>query len=72
MSSALDHCPISLRLEERKKFKRYGKNFSFEAIWLKESNCEEVVNSTWEEGAITGSDHPIMQCLDDFYVKLEV
>lgn len=69
-SFASNHCPISLRLKEKKKFKRYGKKFQFEVMWLKESSCEDIVNSVWEEGAISDSVFPIMQCLDNCRMKL--
>ncbi|XP_075655225.1 uncharacterized protein LOC142625458 [Castanea sativa] len=71
-SSASDYCPLYLQFKEKRKVKRYGKKFKFEAMWLKNSNCEDVVTSAWEEGILIGSDYPIECCLDNYQRKLEV
>ena len=71
-SSVSDHCPMVLQLEKSKKVKRYGKTFRFEAIWLKDSSCEEIVNSACEEASTTGSNFPMVKCLDNCCIKLEM
>ncbi|KAK9998797.1 hypothetical protein SO802_018400 [Lithocarpus litseifolius] len=68
----IDHCPLVLQLEERKKVKHYGKTFRFEAMWLKDSNCEEIVNLAWEEASTMGLDFPMVKCLDNCGIKLEM
>ena len=71
ISSVSDHCPFSLHPEERKNTQRFGKSFRFEAMWLKEASCEEVVTSAWEEATINGSDFPMVECLNNCCMKLE-
>ena len=70
-SSVSDHCPLSLHLKERKKTQCVGRSFHFEAMWLKEASCEEVVTSAWEEATINGSDFPMVECLNNCRMKLE-
>ncbi|KAL0001169.1 hypothetical protein SO802_014950 [Lithocarpus litseifolius] len=70
-SSASDHCPLSLHLEERKKTQRFGKSFRFEAMWLKEASFEEVVTLAWEEATINGSGFSMVECLNNCRMKLE-
>ena len=67
-----NHYPLFLQLKERKKDKHYGKTIRFEAMWLKDSSCEEIVNSTWEEASTTGSNFLMLKCLDNCRIKLEM
>lgn len=46
----LDHRPIILISDsEQKRFYRKGRPFRFEAIWLQDTTCEEVVVNSWAE-----------------------
>lgn len=67
-----NHCPLSLQLVGKQKAKGKGKIFRFEAMWLKEASCEEVVNSAWQEGVHMGTEIPLQQCLDNCRSKWEV
>ena len=45
-----DHKPILLISDfEQKRFYRKGRPFCFEAMWLKDKSCEEVVKNSWQE-----------------------
>ena len=44
-----------MQLVRKPKCRNYGKIFRFEAIWLKDESCEDVVKSIWEEGLLLGS-----------------
>ena len=71
-SSVSDLCPLVLQLKERKKVKHYSKTFHFEAMWLKDSSCEEIVNSAGEEASTTGLDFLMVKSLDNCCIKLEI
>ena len=42
---------------------RPGKLFRFEAMWLRDPHCPEVVNEAWERGLSFSSGFPIQNCL---------
>ena len=45
-----DHKPIFLISDsEQKRFYRKGRPFRFEAMWLKDNSCEEMVKNPWQE-----------------------
>lgn len=45
-----DHKPIILISDsEQKRFYKKGRPFRFEAMWLKDKTCEEVVVNSWAE-----------------------
>ncbi|XP_075645895.1 uncharacterized protein LOC142617056 [Castanea sativa] len=71
-SSASDHNPLVLNLIRKKLKPVQTKIFRFEAMWLKDSSCEDVVNSAWEEGLHMGTEFPIESCLENFHAKLKV
>uniref|UniRef100_A0A7N2L446 DUF4283 domain-containing protein n=1 Tax=Quercus lobata TaxID=97700 RepID=A0A7N2L446_QUELO len=54
-SSSSDHNPLVLQLVKEKIIPKHPKIFWFEAMWLKDSSCEEVVTSAWDEGLFMGS-----------------
>ena len=41
-------------------------------MWQKDSSCEEIVISAWEEASTTSSNFPIVKCLDNCSIKLEM
>jgi exonuclease III len=52
-----DHRPIVVSLQGHQRSgipRRGGRAFHFEASWLKEDNCEEVVKSAWLAGSSSG------------------
>lgn len=50
-----DHCPILVSLEgEKRKTKRGPKPFRFEAMWLTDEHCLEVIQNGWQN---PGSSH---------------
>nr|POE70078.1 udp-glucuronate 4-epimerase 3 [Quercus suber] len=59
-----DHCMLCLQwgCGTRQRM-RQGKMFRFEAIWLRDPRCPEVVNEAWERGLSLSSDFPIQNCL---------
>ena len=71
-SSASNHNPLVLNLMRKKLKPVQTKIFRFEAMWLKDSSCEDVVNSAWEEGLHMGTEFPIESCLENCRAKLEV
>lgn len=47
-----DHAPILLKFgKDRTRFKR-GKLFQFEALWLSDKECENVVTRVWQPGRV--------------------
>lgn len=71
-SSISEHCPLVLQLVGKQKVTKQSKPFRFEAMWLKDPRCENVVNSTWEEGLYLGSNFPIQHYLDNCRSRLEL
>ena len=57
--SVSDHCPLVLKFFEEQKRGRHKKLFRFESMWLKDSKCEGIVTSAWNEGLSDTSYHPI-------------
>ena len=70
-TSASDHSMLLLRMVAGSKRKRVKRSFKFESMWLKESSCEEVVRSAWEEGVIASSDWELNSCLKICRDRLE-
>lgn len=69
--SVSDHRPLLLKFFEEQKRGRHKKLFRFESMWLKDSRCEWIVTSTWNEGLTDTSSHPIQACLNACRTKLE-
>ena len=55
-SSASDYNPLLLQFFSRTQREKHRKFFHFEAMWLKQATCEEIVSSAWEEGLFLNSD----------------
>ena len=68
---ASDHSMLLLRMVAGSNRKRVKRSFKFESIWLKESSCEEVVRSAWEEGVVTSSGWELNCCLKNSCDRLE-
>lgn len=44
-------------------FRNQAKQFWFEAMWLRDSKCAEVVSEAWERGLLASSGCPLSNCL---------
>ena len=44
---------------------RRQKVFRFEAMWLRDEQCKDVVNEAWERGRSIGTQHQFTECLDE-------
>ena len=70
-NSASDHSPLLLRLDRRVSKKKMKKLFRFESMWLKEPQCEEIVQNAWSDGIIAQSDFPLVSCINQCRMLLE-
>ena len=70
-SSVSNHSPLALRLVRKLRNKRARKIFRFEAMWLRNQRCEEVVQNAREEGKLTSSGCMLGSCLEKCRSKLE-
>lgn len=50
-----DHLPLTLRMVPNHRRKKAKKMSRFEAMWLRDQSCEEVVQKAWEEGKLVSS-----------------
>ena len=48
--SILDHCLIKLSLKKDQNRQPQKKRFMFEATWIRDTRCHEVVESAWDLG----------------------
>ncbi|XP_030970836.1 uncharacterized protein LOC115991253 [Quercus lobata] len=63
-NSASNHCILSLRLGlVRVPFKGQSKQFRFEAMWLRDPKCQDVVSEAWERGLMSSLGCPLSNCL---------
>ena len=46
--SSSDHCSLILALKVGQKKKPIRKRFFFEAMWVREAGCREVVEEAWD------------------------
>ena len=56
---------------QKLKNKRARKIFRFEAMWLRDQRCEEVVQNVWEEEKLTSSGSMIGSFLEKCCTRLE-
>nr|POE52881.1 hypothetical protein CFP56_67942 [Quercus suber] len=67
-----DHCMLCLHWgRDTRNRKRTGKLFRFEAMWLCDPRCPEVVSEAWERGLSFSSGSPIHNCLHSCREALE-
>ena len=71
-SSVSNHSPLLLHLDKKVNRKYMKKLFKFESMWLKEPSCEEVVLDAWNEGLVAQSDFPLVSCINQCRLRLEV
>lgn len=65
-SSTSDHSILLLKTSNPPRQKARGsKLFRFEAIWLRDEACSEVVQETWVRGENKGSQWPFASYLDE-------
>ena len=70
-TSVSDHSPLLLKFFEEQKRSRKKNLFRFEAMWLKDSRCDHIVESAWKEGQRDAVMFPIVSCLNLCRGKLE-
>lgn len=52
-------------LPPKSRNKRRQCLFRFEAIWIKEEECDGVVKDAWERGRILGGQNQFGRCMDE-------
>jgi hypothetical protein len=50
-----DHCPLLLSIPEVVSVSKKNKIFRFEAMWIKDDQCKEVIEQDWGEEVAFGS-----------------
>ncbi|GMY06342.1 hypothetical protein FCV25MIE_01581 [Fagus crenata] len=50
-----DYCPVLLSIPDVITVRRNKKVFKFEAMWTKEEECRQVIDSAWGMGVSEGS-----------------
>ena len=72
--STSDHSLLTLRLpkEEEDKKRRGQRMFRFEAMWLRDPQCDEVVQEAWYEGLCKPSGSPFTNCINNCRTRLQV
>lgn len=70
-TSVSNHRLLLLKFFEEQKRGRHKKHFRFESMWLKDSRCEGIVTSAWNEGLTDTSSNPIQTCLNACRTKME-
>ena len=72
--STLDHSLLALRLpkEEEDRNCRGQRLFKFEAMWLRDPQCDEVVQEAWYEGVCKPGGYPFTNCINNCRSRLQV
>ena len=70
-TSVSDHSPLLLKFFEEQKRSRKKNLFRFEAMLLKDSRYDHIVESAWKEGQRDAVMFPIVSCLNLCRGKLE-
>ena len=66
-----DHCILALQWNQGEKRRhRGGKPFRFEAMWLRDPRCAEVVSDAWEFGHGVPTGHPLQNCISSCNARL--
>ena len=47
------------------------KLFKFESMWLKEHQCEEIVQNAWSDGVMVQSEFLLVSCINHCRMRLE-
>ncbi|XP_030973776.1 uncharacterized protein LOC115993921 [Quercus lobata] len=68
-----DHRPILLILDaDHKRFYKKGRPFQFEAMWIKEKSCEDVIKNSWVDVANTDPMNVLLKKLISYQDNLRV
>lgn len=72
--STSDHSLLALRLPTKRggKNHRGQKLFRFEAMWLRDPQCDEVVQKAWYEGLCKLDGSPFTNCINSCRTRLQV
>ena len=73
VASTYDHYMLLLRdLPSRCKTTARSKLFHFEAMWLQDKSCAEVVDRAWEKGINSTSENIFLKCLEECRSSLTI
>ena len=68
----LDHNMLILKaLPPKSRNKRRQHLFRFEAMWIKEEECDGVVKEAWERGRSLGSQNHFGRCMNECHSSLQ-
>ena len=63
-SSASDHCYLMLRMNLRVRQRKTTTLFHFEAMWLKDGKCGDIVKKSWAKGELMDRGNTFSSCMD--------
>ena len=67
-----DHNILILKtLPTKSRNKKRQRLFKFEAMWIKDEECEAVVKEAWEKGRILGDQNQFGRCMDECRSSLQ-
>ena len=71
-SYSSDHNMLILKAIPPKCRNKRGKRlFRFEAMWLKEDECDEVVKEAWGRGQMVGDQNHFGRCMQECCLSLQ-
>ena len=74
LASSLDHSMRALWINKngRAQPRSHHKLFHFEAMWLKDPRCDEVVIDSWQEGLNKIGGSTFSNCIESYRANLRV
>ena len=68
----LDHCPLWIcSNDENVRFYNKSRPFRFEAVWLRDENCEGIIKSAWNGGNSRNLVDRLMGKVEAYKVRLK-